>query len=196
MNDSHDPADRQARFGAPLLGRRALLAGFGATALVAGMGIAPGEAHARTPVARRIGLKSIHTGESIDVTFQEHGHFDPRALDEINHVLRDHRTGDVEAIDPALLVLLTDLRTRMDSNASFNIISGYRSPRTNAALAAKSGGVAKKSFHMRGMAIDCNLPGRDLLKLHKAARAAKAGGVGLYQRSNFVHMDTGRVRYW
>lgn len=196
MNDTHDQKDRQSFSCEPSVDRRVFLTGLGAAALAAGIGIPSGEARALQPAARRIGLKSIHTGEAVDVVFQEHGEFDPRALNEINNVLRDHRTGEVIEMDPALLVLMTDLRAAMESNASFNIISGYRSPKTNAMLASKSSGVAKKSYHMRGMAIDCNLPGRDLIKLHRAARAAKAGGVGLYRGSGFVHVDTGRVRYW
>lgn len=195
MNDTHDGGVRDV-LRAPHIARRAFLGGLGAAAIAAGIGIPSGQAFALSPAARRIGLKSIHTGEAVDVVFQEKGEFDPRALEEINNVLRDHRTGEVIEMDPALLVLLTDLRNKMETNASFNIISGYRSPKTNAMLASNSNGVAKKSFHMRGMAVDCNLPGRDLVKLHKAARAAKAGGVGLYKSSGFIHVDTGRVRYW
>jgi uncharacterized protein YcbK (DUF882 family) len=100
-------------------------------------------------------------------------------------------------MDPQLFDLLYALRRRVDSQQPFNLISGYRSPSTNATLAAKSnGGVAKRSLHMQGRATDIALPDRDLKALHKTALALKAGGVGLYSKSGFLHVDTGRVRQW
>jgi uncharacterized protein YcbK (DUF882 family) len=115
---------------------------------------------------------------------------------EINHILRDHRTGDVHDMDQGLLDLLYLLQTRVESRQTFQIISGYRSPKTNAMLSGKSKGVAKRSYHMQGKAIDIRLNGCDLKQLHKAALSLKAGGVGYYPSSDFIHVDVGRVRRW
>jgi uncharacterized protein YcbK (DUF882 family) len=118
------------------------------------------------------------------------------SLREINHLLRDHRTGDTVQMDRELLDLLYSLQHKVESKKEFQVISGYRSPKTNAMLRSKSSGVAKKSLHMQGKAIDIRLPGTSLKNLRKAAVALKSGGVGYYPNSNFVHVDTGRVRYW
>jgi uncharacterized protein YcbK (DUF882 family) len=111
-------------------------------------------------------------------------------------LLRDWRTGEVMAIAPALLDDVFDVRARLGHRGAVRIISGYRSPRTNAALADKSRGVAKRSLHMQGRAIDLALDGVPTLALRDAARLLERGGVGTYSRSGFVHLDTGRVRYW
>jgi len=110
--------------------------------------------------------------------------------------LRDHRTGDHHSMDPALFDLLHQVQARLECRGEFQIISGYRSPKTNKMLRRNSSGVAKRSMHMDGKALDIRLEGCDLKQLHRAAKSLKAGGVGLYTRSNFVHVDTGRVRYW
>jgi len=120
----------------------------------------------------------------------------PDSLSAINSVLRDHRSGEVYPIDPGLLDLLSALQQQLGSRQGYDVISGYRSPATNAKLQAKSNGVAKRSLHMLGQAIDIRLPGTQLATLHSAARQLKSGGVGLYAGSNFIHVDTGRVRYW
>lgn len=150
---------------------------------------------AKQPV-RTLGFHNTHTGESLKTIYWEQGVYIPEALDEINVVLRDHRTGDVHPIDPKLLDLLTHLQQSADSAGAFEVISGYRSPKTNAALASNGNGVAKKSLHMQGMAIDIRLPGKRLNDLRAAALSLKAGGVGYYPRSDFIHVDTGRVRSW
>jgi uncharacterized protein YcbK (DUF882 family) len=111
-------------------------------------------------------------------------------------VLRDFRTGDIEVIDPQLLVLLHKISQRIGKDEPFDVISGYRSPKTNARLASNSNGVAKHSLHMQGMAVDICLPGMKLAHLRDAAKSLKAGGVGYYPKSNFIHIDTGKVRYW
>jgi uncharacterized protein YcbK (DUF882 family) len=111
-------------------------------------------------------------------------------------VLRDHRTDEVAEMDPRLLDLLFNLQGKLGASTPFHVISGYRSPRSNAMLVAKGGGVAKKSLHMQGKAIDIRLPGRELADLRKAALGLKAGGVGYYPKSDFVHVDVGRVRHW
>ena len=152
-------------------------------------------AFAKQP-ARVLGFHNTHTGENLKTVYWEKGVYIPEALDEINVVLRDHRTGDVHTMDPKLLDLLAHLRQSMDSGQAFEVISGYRSPKTNAMLAANSSGVAKKSLHMQGMAIDIRLPGKRLKDLRSAALSLKGGGVGYYPKSDFVHVDTGRVRFW
>jgi uncharacterized protein YcbK (DUF882 family) len=145
---------------------------------------------------RRLSLHNLHTGEQIDQPYWVQGSYLPESLSEINTVLRDHRSGEVYPIDPGLLDLLSALQDRAGSRQGFHVISGYRSPASNAKLQAASSGVAKRSLHMQGKAIDIRLPGTQLAQLHKAAREMKSGGVGLYTRSDFIHVDTGRVRYW
>jgi uncharacterized protein YcbK (DUF882 family) len=145
---------------------------------------------------RSLGFLNIHTGERLSAVYWADGGYLPDALAEIDQLLRDYRTGEVKPIDRNLLDLLHLLRSKLDSSAPFHVISGYRSPTTNKMLAKRSGGVARKSLHMRGMAIDMNLPGRDLAALHRAARSLQLGGVGYYPKPGFVHLDVGRVRYW
>jgi uncharacterized protein YcbK (DUF882 family) len=120
----------------------------------------------------------------------------PDALTAVNHVLRDHRNNEVHRIDPGLLDLLTTLSRRLDAGPSFEVISGYRSPATNALLHAESSEVAKSSLHTLGMAIDIRMAGLDLSYLRTAALSLDLGGVGYYPTSDFVHVDVGRVRRW
>ena len=145
---------------------------------------------------RKLSLLNLHTGESLSATYWVEGEYQNSELTAINHLLRDHRTGDIHTIDKTLLDLLNTLQQTLGSNQPFQIISGYRSAKTNASLNKKSNGVAKKSLHMQGKAIDIRLPGCQLKDLHKAAIECQAGGVGYYQKSNFIHIDTGRIRRW
>jgi uncharacterized protein YcbK (DUF882 family) len=145
---------------------------------------------------RKLALHNLHTGETSRTTFWADGVFQIDALRDIDFVLRDYRTGEVEEIDPQLLVLLHKISQTTGKNDPFDVISGYRSPKTNATLASKSSGVAKRSLHMQGMAIDIRLPSVRLAHLRDAAKSIKTGGVGYYPKSNFIHVDTGRVRYW
>lgn len=145
---------------------------------------------------RKLSFLNLHTGERLSTTYWADGQYQPEELAAINHILRDHRTGDVTEMDTALLELLNMLHNDMDSRRPFHIISGYRSPKTNAELRKTSSGVAKKSMHMQGRAIDIRLPGCRLSSLHKAALECQAGGVGYYPKSNFIHVDTGDVRHW
>lgn len=139
----------------------------------------------------------LHTGERLSsVPYWERGAYVPEALAELDGLLRDFRTGDVAPIDPALYDVLFALRTRLGTAEPFHIISAYRSPKTNAALHAKSNGVASHSLHMQAKAIDIRLPGVALAALRAAALDLQAGGVGYYPKSDFVHVDTGRVRRW
>jgi uncharacterized protein YcbK (DUF882 family) len=146
--------------------------------------------------ARRLSFYSLHTKESLSTVFRQDGSLVPAALAEIDWHLRDFRTGDVHVIDPDLLDLLHWLGHGLAYDGPIHVISGYRSPKTNAMLAAQSGGVAKNSYHVRGMAIDIRLPGRSLREVQRAALDLARGGVGFYPRSDFVHLDTGPVRSW
>ena len=148
------------------------------------------------PSTRSLAFRSLHTGEEVAATYVRDGRLQAEGVQVLNHVLRDWRSGEVWDMDQQLFDLLYALRRRMDSKAPFELISGYRSPKTNATLASNSGGVAKRSLHMQGKATDIRLPERDLKALHKTALALQAGGVGLYTKSGFVHLDTGRVRHW
>jgi len=124
------------------------------------------------------------------------GRYDPATLARVNHFLRDFRTGDVHPIDPGVLDILFALRTRADRDDPFHVISGYRSPHTNSLLRSRSEGVAAHSLHMEGRAIDVRLPGFPTRKLREIALGMRRGGVGYYAASDFVHLDTGRVRFW
>lgn len=145
---------------------------------------------------RLLALHNIHTGERLQRVYWAAGDYIPDSLAEIDLVLRDWRTDDVHPMEPQLLDLLHQLHGVMGSDEPFEVISGYRSPKTNATLASASSGVAKKSLHMRGMAIDIHLPGRRLADLRDAAWGLQQGGVGYYQKSGFIHLDIGRVRRW
>ena len=145
---------------------------------------------------RRLVFDNLHTGEKLDAVYWDRGAYVPDALQAVNHVLRDFRNGEVHPIAPKLLDLLDVLSARVETNRPFEVISGYRSPATNAKLHAKSNGVASKSLHMQGMAIDIRLADVDLSKLHDAALGMAVGGVGYYPSSDFVHVDIGRVRHW
>ncbi|MFP5390338.1 MAG: DUF882 domain-containing protein [Gammaproteobacteria bacterium] len=151
---------------------------------------------AAAPNERILRLYNTHTGESIRSVFWAEGQFIPDALADLNKLLRDHRNNAVSNMDPQLLMLLERVSSQFGSNRILHVISGYRSPETNKMLAERSNGVAKHSMHMEGKAIDVRMPGLELAQLHKAALATKAGGVGYYPDSQFVHMDTGRVRHW
>ena len=146
--------------------------------------------------SRTLRFDHTHTGEKLTVTYTAGDRYLPSALMEINRFLRDFRTGDVHAIDPQLLDQLHTLATVTASPAPFEVISGYRSPATNDSLRAHSTGVAAHSLHLDGRAIDIRLADVALADLHQAAVSLRAGGVGFYPGSNFVHIDTGRVRYW
>lgn len=138
----------------------------------------------------------MHTGEKINLAYFDNGRYQPDALAALNHFLRDWRTGEVRDIDPGVFDQLHTLQARVEAPGAFNVICGYRSPVTNAMLHDHSDGVAKHSLHMEGRALDISLPGKDLAQLHDAALSLKMGGVGYYPASDFIHVDTGRVRHW
>lgn len=145
---------------------------------------------------RVITLKNLHTDEALEAVYWEQGQYVPDALHAVNNILRDYRTGDVHPIDPGLLDLLSDVRASLGSKLPFQVVSGYRSPQTNAMLRERSAEVAQHSFHMDGMAIDVYLDDVELDRLHLAALDFSRGGVGFYPVSRFVHLDIGPVRHW
>jgi len=185
------------------LNRRSFL-GFGAAAAAATL--VPGRALAAAPTAsastapqRVLSFFNTHTGERLKTTYCCGGEYQPDALRVVNHILRDFRANEVRPIDPNLLDLLHELSGTLETDQPFHIISGYRSPNTNTLLRERGGahtGVANRSLHMVGQAIDIRVPGVRLDRLRNAARSLKIGGVGYYPDSNFVHVDVGRVRYW
>jgi uncharacterized protein YcbK (DUF882 family) len=156
----------------------------------------PSWAAAPGTAKRRLSFVNLHTDETLTALYWANGSYQHNAVQDINHVLRDFRTGDVHAIDLRLLDLLYTLQHRVRSQSPFQVISGYRSPATNAKLAALSDGVAHNSYHMRGMAIDIALADRALPTLHQAALSLRAGGVGFYPKPGFVHVDVGPIRTW
>jgi uncharacterized protein YcbK (DUF882 family) len=145
---------------------------------------------------RALSFYNLHTGESLKLAYCENGRYVPSAMEALNHLLRDYRTGDIHPIDPSLFDQLYALQRRMETPGTYHVISGYRSPKTNQMLHAHSDGVANHSMHLEGRAMDIRLPGTDLALLHKAALSMNAGGVGYYPDSDFIHLDTGRVRRW
>ena len=145
---------------------------------------------------RRLSFVNTHTGDTFADAYWEAGNYVPDAMAAINHVMRDHRSGESHDIDPRLLDQLHALKGQVDASAPYQIISGYRSPVTNAALHEGSSGVATRSLHMEGRAIDIRVRGVETSRLRDAALAMRAGGVGYYSASDFIHVDTGRVRRW
>jgi uncharacterized protein YcbK (DUF882 family) len=170
-----------------LLGAGMAMAGGLASPARAGLG--------RTDI-RRLSLENLHTGERVKADYWIEGAYDADALRAIDRVLRDFRTGDVHPIAPRLLDVLSTLRGVLDTDSDVQVISAYRSPKTNAMLHEQNAGVAATSLHMQGMAIDIRIQGRPLLGLRDAALRLSAGGVGYYPKSNFLHLDIGRVRRW
>ncbi|MDJ0686325.1 MAG: DUF882 domain-containing protein [Alphaproteobacteria bacterium] len=164
-----------------------------AAALVVSTSVAPLWARGAT---RGLAFEHLHTGENLTEIYWRDGTYDEAALARVDVILRDWRTDAVARMDRSLLDRLWALHQKLGSEAPYQIISGYRSPRTNAVLAAKSTGVAKKSLHMQGRAIDVALSDRSVEAIGRAAEAMRFGGVGYYPKSGFVHLDTGRVRRW
>jgi len=145
---------------------------------------------------RSLAFYNTHTGEQLKTVYWVQGNYLEDSLGEINFILRDYRTNEIKNIDTRLLDLLFAIRNELETQQPFQVISGYRSPETNAFLRAHSSGIAEHSLHLVGKAIDIRTPGRDLRVLQKTAVALKGGGVGYYPKSDFVHVDVGRVRYW
>lgn len=151
---------------------------------------------AHSTAQRSLSFVHTHTGERLSSVYFQDGQYLDAELARINHVLRDFRTGDVHPIDPGVLDILADLRTLADRDEAFEVICGYRSAETNAALRRRSSGVAEHSLHLEGRAIDVRLPGVPTARLRELALGMSRGGVGFYRTSDFVHLDNGRIRYW
>ena len=177
-----------------LLSRRGFLTGLATSAGL--LATSPVLAAVTPEVERTLSFYHTHTGERAEVTYWADGDYLAEGLQKLNRLLRDHRTGEAAAMDQGLLDTLYALNLSLCEPGEFEIISAYRSPKTNAMLAGKNGGVAKRSLHMQGKAIDIRVRGCKLKQLREKAVALKAGGVGYYPKSDFIHVDTGRVRYW
>jgi len=146
---------------------------------------------------RKLSFFHTHTKERLSVVYSRKGKYLPEAFDRINHFLGDFRTGEIHAIDPALMDNLYDIQAAGgNKDGIFEVISGFRSLSTNTKLRGKSNGVAKRSLHMCGRAIDVRLAGTDISKLRDISIALRRGGTGYYPQSDFIHVDTGRVRCW
>jgi uncharacterized protein YcbK (DUF882 family) len=186
-----------------ILPRRAFL-GIGAAAAAAAL--VPSRAQAATRAAtgakapeRVLSFFNTHTGERLKAAYCTGGAYQPDALRDLNYILRDFRANEIKPIDPRVFDLLSELGGTLETDQPFHIISGYRSPQTNAMLRERGGnatGVASHSLHMVGQAIDIRVPGVQLENLRNAAKSLKIGGVGFYPDLYFVHVDVGRVRYW
>jgi uncharacterized protein YcbK (DUF882 family) len=145
----------------------------------------------------RLMLYNTHTAERIDIVYRRGEEYIPGALAKLDYFLRDHQTNEVRHFDPHLYDILSDLTASVGHpNGEIDIVCGYRTPSTNESLRAHTTGVAKNSLHIQAEAIDLRMPGIDTLKLRKAALALRRGGVGYYPHSDFIHVDTGRVRQW
>ena len=187
------------------LGRRAFFS-LSATIVTAAAGVAalPGRALAAPAITgkaaasatRSLNLFNVNTGEGGKFLYWEQGSYIPEVMRQVDHILRDRRTDEVHAIAPDLLDLVSALARKLDSSAPFHIVSAYRSHDTNEEMAATKRGVAKRSYHMDGKALDLRMPNRGLHMVRGAAMQLKGGGVGYYRRSNFVHVDVGPVRHW
>lgn len=159
--------------------------------------LAAGAALASSAGERSLSLDHTHTREKLSLVYAAGSEYVTQALNQLNHFLRDHYSGDVGVIDPHLFDLLYRIRTQLGARSPYEVISGYRCPTTNDKLRTTGGGgVATRSLHMDGKAIDIRIPGVPLAELRDAALSLRAGGVGYYPREQFVHVDTGRVRFW
>ncbi|MCR1566738.1 YcbK family protein [Mixta sp.] len=175
--------------------RRKLLV-FGGAA--AGLALLPGSALASVSTSRPriLTLNNLHTGETLKTEFFNGKSYDKDELARLNHFFRDYRANKIKSIDPKLFDQLYRLQAMLETRKPVQLISGYRSLSTNNMLREKGSGVAKHSYHTLGQAMDFHIEGISLSNVRKAALKMRAGGVGYYPRSNFVHIDTGPVRHW
>ena len=153
-------------------------------------------ASARQTIGYEVSIKNAHTGERFQGVYRIGSYYVPSAFRKINRVLRDHRTGDIMPMDPKLIDTLSQIQRDCNCSQAIEVLSGYRSPKTNSMLRRNSSGVAKNSYHLKGQAADRQVPGSSTSKVRNTARALRVGGVGYYPRSGFVHVDTGPVRQW
>lgn len=180
-----------------LINRRGILGVFAATTVAAAPVMANAFGFLRgAGDMRRIRMYSGRTGESLDTVYWVDGKYIREALNEINIFMRDWRTGEAIGIDPRTIDIAAASHRMLQTNEPYMMLSGYRSPRTNAMLRSRSSGVARNSLHMVGKAADLRLKSRSVGQITQAAAACRGGGVGKYSRSNFVHMDCGPIRTW
>jgi uncharacterized protein YcbK (DUF882 family) len=175
--------------------RRVLFGGALAGAAAGGL-LGGARAHAQSENARRIALLNLHTGDHLEIEYFRDGSYSADAMAKIENVLRDFRTGATHDIDPRLMDYLGEVAARLGKEPRYSVISGYRSPETNAKLHERSAGVAQHSLHMQGRAIDVRMAGIDCADLAAHAQGLQRGGVGYYRASDFVHLDTGAFRTW
>ncbi|MEM8579309.1 MAG: DUF882 domain-containing protein [Pseudomonadota bacterium] len=179
------------------LTRRALLSAFAVTAITAAPTYTNAAGFLRgSGDIRRIKMYSGRTGERIDMIYWIEGHYIKDAVREVNHFMRDWRTDQVKSMDLRTVDIMAAAHNLLDADEPYMLLSGYRSPQTNAMLRSRSRGVAKNSLHMKGQAADLRLNSRSVGQVARAAAACRGGGVGRYSGSNFVHMDCGVVRTW
>jgi uncharacterized protein YcbK (DUF882 family) len=172
--------------------RREVLRAAGAAAA---LGLVPFRAFAAS-APRSLSFESLHTGERLSVVYREADGYLPDALARLDHLLRDHRTGEVHPIAPSLFDLLADVKQLLGASGPYYVVSGFRSRATNDMLRGRSGGVARGSLHLVGQAVDVRLRGAETRALREAAMSLARGGVGFYPGPDFVHLDVGRVRTW
>jgi uncharacterized protein YcbK (DUF882 family) len=178
-------------------GRRRFLSAASGLAVLGAMPTIARATYQSMSSARDLAMDHTHTREKIQLIYAVGADYVPKALTDLNHFLRDHYSGHVGTMDAGLYDIMHSLRAALKVHTSFEIISGYRSAKTNERLrTTRGGGVARRSLHMDGKAVDLRLPGVPLDELRDAALSLEAGGVGFYPGSNFIHVDTGRVRTW
>lgn len=178
-----------------MLNRRQML-GFGAAGVLASivpLGSSEAQASQNT---WRVAFRQAHTGETFNGVYRVGDRYLPEAFERLNYILRDFRTGEVFPMDPRVVDIMALVQKRANQREPIEILSGYRSPKTNAGLRKRTSGVAKNSFHMYGQALDMHIKGYRTSKLRDIARSIRAGGVGYYPKSGFIHVDTGAVRSW
>ena len=179
----------------PVLSRRGFIGG---AIAVAALACKPSFANYAPPMlgCRRLALTNLHTGESLKTVYWEDGKYQTDALESLSHLLRDHRSNEIHAADTNLLDMLSALQDKTSDQKPWQVISAFRSESTNEKLRKSGSGVARKSYHCVGKAIDVRLSNVSLKDLHKAALSLRAGGVGYYPKSGFIHLDTGPTRSW
>ncbi len=191
---SHDKEDAARK---PTIERRDILKmGLGGFLVAMSPFALSSSAHAYSKKRWEVSFHNAHTKQKFSGVYRVGDQYVPEAFDKISYILRDFRTGEVFPMDPRVIDVLSLVQKKTRSRNSFEILSGYRSPRTNAMLRKGTSGVAKNSYHMYGQALDIRLPGFNTRQLRNEAQKIRAGGVGYYARSNFVHVDTGDVRSW
>ncbi len=149
-----------------------------------------------SPQDRSLSLFNPVTNETLSTTYWLNGQYSPQALEKIDYIMRDHRTGEVKSIDLGLVNLLHTIKTHLNLDEPFTVVSGYRCQKSNDLLRRSGRKAARNSYHLKGQAADIRLPDVHLASLRKVATVIKGGGVGYYPRDNFVHVDVGPVRYW